>query len=169
MCTLKGVVIAVLVFSVFLSGCTRKPSVKFCAKWSDDMTEMWNSGSTTLNYSDLESKKYLIYGGFGATSSGKVFVLLIKGKLPLGKINIKAVYIADRKRVPAFILPAAIQNNDPHANLRAVQIYELKGVEDPFKLGVRTYLGTYEVDPGLYYIFLEKDDMELAGSELLIR
>lgn len=72
------------------------------------------------------------------------------------------------KRETVFILPAIIQNNDPQANLWAVLIYQLQPL-DPIAQGVTSYLGTYTVDRGRYYIFLEKDDVELAGGELLIR
>ena len=164
----KRIMVTVLSFLVLLAGCSRTPSVTFCAKWSDNLTEMWSKSSNVLNYSELESKDHIIYGGMGATSSEKCFALLIKGNLPLGQINIKAVHMSGGKRETVFILPAIIQNNDPQANLWAVLIYQLQPL-DPIAQGVTSYLGTYTVDRGRYYIFLEKDDVELAGGELLIR
>lgn len=143
---LKGIILAVLALLLSSTGCSRKPSLTFCAKRTDDLTQIFSKSTNVLNYSEIEAKKYEEY-----------FLLLIKGTLPLGQINIKAIHISNGKREPAFILPGTFQNDDPRANRHAIAIAALW----PFR-----------EDPpytGHYYIFLEKDGVELAGSELLIR
>jgi hypothetical protein len=115
---------------------------------------MQSKSTNVLNYSEIEANRYKESLQF---INPRYFVLLIKGTLPLGQINIRAIHISNENRETAFIDPCLIENDDPRANLHAKAIAELLSC------------GQHPSGRSRYYIFLEKDGVELAGSELLIR
>jgi hypothetical protein len=157
--------LAVAVCMLMFLACSRNPVLRFSNEWSNDVTEMWKSNTSTLYIENLDTTRQ----GLDVplfSQSDKYFVLLVSGILPLGSMNIKAVHITDGNREPAAIYPDAVQNDDPKAVLRAFKVYHLSRYERQLSFGGLLYV--YHVDPGRYYIFLEKDDKELAGNELTI-
>ncbi|MBA7542127.1 hypothetical protein ES705_34446 [subsurface metagenome] len=136
---------------LLLTVCSEGPSIRFCEKWSDDINKMWHDSGNTIDYNRLE---------FAESHKYKFFVMLIEGKLSLGKINIRAIHLVDGHRESALLFPMFIENKDPQATLCALRIQNLTPESgDLYKYGIK---------PGHYYIFLEKNEKEIIGTELLV-
>jgi hypothetical protein len=154
-------IIVVLFVSILLFvGCSKsdKVEMKFLEHfWDKDAPPSlsWASASTSFDYSELESREHDVWGK--KTSEKHLFVL-IYGELPLGGINIKAIYLQGDNRTTAFVEPSYIENNDPMANYR---IREVVSLGTDVKCSYE-----YRIEPGRYYVFLEQNNTEIAGTTL---
>lgn len=160
----KTEIALLFLISLILCGCSQQPSVKFGAEWlPENISEMWDKSGNILIYNKLKTDKSIKAG------DEKYFVLLVKGALPLGLINIKTIRIGANKRETARIEPNLIQNSDPKADIRAIQIKYLVAEEDnPYRTVFRILETGKNIVPGHYYISLQTGNTELAASELKI-
>jgi len=148
------------------------------------LSEVWSKSGSVLDHNGLSAglnplesqmgymiQKGLVKAIYGRTSSDKVFAAIIRGRLPLGDVQVKAIHLKDDgTRESAFILPQSITNDDPQSDLRAVMIVQLDtDKETAFRRDGDDYRGVCDVVRGRYYISLQKDDKELCGSELTIK
>jgi len=118
---------------------------------------MWSGSSKILSYDELKSVNYEVWG---KKRSAKRFVMVIRGNLPLGDINIKAIKIENGRRERTFISPDKYDSEDHKANILALTVHNLdreKNIQD------RSH-----IEPGKYYIYLEQNNTELASGELYI-
>ena len=103
-----------------------------------------------------------------ATTTNLGMAMIIYGTLPLGKYEIKAISVSASGRRDAYITPGEFEHNDPKANLNALVIQELKTLtsnfEDDYTSDNATKVRSH-YEPGKYYIFLEKDGQEVAGTD----
>lgn len=160
-------IITLLIVFLLITGCSQKPEIKFSSEWSDDVSAMWNRADNTLVYYHLKTDKNIKSG------DQKTFVLLVKGKIPLGLMSITAIGISDNKREKAYIEPVLLEKYDPKANLRAIKIHylirgEIHGERDAVLMALRIRETGKNIEPGQYYISLQKDGVEIAGSNLQI-
>jgi hypothetical protein len=168
---LLGLMLAgLLAITVMTIGCSSgKPKLRFYPGpvSLERLPEVLNRSGTSLQFESLaiDTEVYAIYCRFHrlprkfGLSDFRRLSATVRGRLPPGRLNVKAIHIAeDGSRKPAYIIEPEFTCEDPRADLFAIDIIELR--EDRF--------GAPSVIPGHYYVFLEKNGVELCGSDLTI-
>ena len=160
----QKILLAVFIPVLLLSGCSNpnKVEMRFLNHWPDKDAQpelLWAASGNLFSQSALESKEY------ETLSQEKVFgnhiVMLLKGTLPLGEIDIHVIHLKGDLRETALIDPSDFTNEDPVANFHA---YEIRGLTSEMMLSY----AKYQIDAGRYYIFLEHNNVEIAGTTLEI-
>ncbi|MDI6850739.1 MAG: hypothetical protein QMD82_02225 [bacterium] len=167
---IKNSVLKLIIFGLLLaSSCSQKPRMRFTEKWRGNAVESWRSSKISLTYEEFDEDEL-----------GRYFVLMIRGNLPLGEINLKAIKIEDNgERETAAIFPDKIENDDPKADFFALRVRSLLTKED-IKANLKEFFGSLldsdftlrdlrAFSKGKFYIYLEKNGEEIVGSEVTIK